>query len=108
MTENFSHLDKVMLPSRDNIPPEIPGIIDGTMTVHPEPGGNVSFRVVIGIDDGQTAKRDLLELIIGPSYIGNLSRALTGQDISIAGGSDPVPSFPCHIGFCRNAISSAA
>ena len=45
------------------------------MTIHPGPGGSVLFRVVFGVDDGQAARHDLLELIFGAEHAGNLSRA---------------------------------
>jgi hypothetical protein len=78
------------------------------MTMHPEPGGGVSFRVIIGIGGGRTAKRDILEVIISAEHIAELSRLLADRGGGITGDSDPGLSFPCHIGFCRNAVSSAA
>lgn len=86
----------------------IPGIIDGTMTLHPEPDGSVSFRVLIGANGGQAAENDMLELIVGASYTGRLSIVLAGHGATAAEGPDPALSFPCQIGFCRNPVSTAA
>jgi hypothetical protein len=72
------------------------------MTISPEPDGTVSFRVLIGADDGRTAGCDLIEVIISPEH---LSRALGGL------GTEPVDqrqAFPCHVGICRNAVNDAA
>lgn len=73
--------------------PEVPGIIEGTMTINHEPDGRLSFRVLIG---GQTDGCDLIELIITPEH---LSRALGS-----AKAPDQSPTLPCHIGFCRSAM----
>lgn len=109
MTRNIPGPDDAVPPSQRSLPqPRIPGIIEGSMTAHPELGGGVSFRVLIGVDDGQTAECDLLELIISAEHVGQLSRVLADYRAGIIGESDSVPSFPCHIGFCRNAVSSAA
>jgi hypothetical protein len=82
--------------------PEVPGIIEGWMTVHPGPGGSVSFRVVIGIGGSQAAMGDLLELVVSAENVGGLGHALAGRDRRISSGADAAPSFPCHIGFCRS------
>lgn len=82
-------------------PPEIPGIIEGSITIHPGQGGSVSFRVVIGVDDRQAARHDLLELIFGAEHSEELSRALTRRNAK-GSTSDPI-SLPCHIGFRRSA-----
>lgn len=92
----------------------IPGIIDGTMTLHPEPDGSVSFRVLIGPNDGHGVANDMLELIVGASYAGQLSIVLAGQGATASQGAaageehDPALPFPCRIGFCRNQVSPAA
>jgi hypothetical protein len=78
------------------------------MTMHSDLGGSVSFRVLIGVGGGRNTKRDLLELIISAEQIGELTRILADHNAGIVGDSDPMPSFPCHVGFCRNAVSSAA
>jgi hypothetical protein len=86
----------------------IPGIIDGTMTLHPEPDGSVSFRVLIGPNDGHGADNDRLELIVGASYAGRLSIVLAGQGATAGEEHDPALPFPCQIGFCRIQVSPAA
>jgi hypothetical protein len=88
-------------------PPGIPGLIEGSMTMYREPGGGMSFRIVIGGDGSQT-DHDLLELIVSAEDVRSLSRALSGHCPGLSDGSGPLPSFPCRIGFCRNAISTAA
>lgn len=93
---------------RPVLPPRIAGIIEGSMTLHPEPGGGVSFRIIVGIGTELTAEHDLLELIISAAHVRDVSRALTGDGQSISGRSDQVLSLPCHIGFCPNAASIAA
>lgn len=77
----------------------IPGIIDGTMTLHPEPDGSVSFRVLIGANGGQAAENDMLELIVGASYTGRLSLLLAGHGATAGEGPDAALPFPCQIGF---------
>jgi hypothetical protein len=62
----------------------------------------------IGVPDWLNGKHDLLELIIGPEYIGDLSRALADHGTGIAADSTLMQQFPCHIGFCRDAVRSAA
>lgn len=105
MTENDSSpADSVLATG----PPGIPGIIEGSMTVHAEPDGSVSFRVVIGSRDEYAGKRDVLELIIGAEHVRSIGRALADGDATIIGYSEPVRTFPCHIGFCRNAVGTAA
>jgi hypothetical protein len=77
------------------------------MTAHHEMDGGVSIRVVVGIGGG-TVKHDLLELIISAENVGELCSVLACGGTGITGGGDLRPSFPCHIGFCRDAVSSAA
>jgi hypothetical protein len=86
----------------------IPGVIDGTMTLHPEPDGSVSFRVLIGANGGQAADNYMLELIVGASYTGRLSIVLAGHGAAAGEGPDSALPFPCQIGFCRNPVSTAA
>jgi hypothetical protein len=78
-------------------PDGVPGIIDGYMTINLEPGGDLSFRIIIG-GDGRRRRGDLLELIIGSDQIGVLSRALAG-DSTASNGAEQAPLLPCHIGF---------
>jgi hypothetical protein len=80
--------------------PRVPGLIDGSMAVDIGPAGSVSLRVVIG-EDAPAGKRDLLELIISAEHVRHLSQALNG-------GRDCVPAFPCHIGYSREAVITAA
>jgi hypothetical protein len=77
------------------------------MTITPEPDGSLSLRVIIGVGGGQTSQRDLLELIISSEHIADLRQALASHSTETSGGTDQVPPFPCHIGFCRNAINAA-
>jgi hypothetical protein len=86
----------------------IPGIIDGTMTLHPEPDGSVSLRVLIGTSGGPEADNDMLELIVGASYAGRLSIVLAGHGAAPDDGPDPALPFPCQIGFSKNPVSTAA
>lgn len=85
-------------------PGRVPGIVDGSMTINPEPDGSVSFRVII--TDGRTSQFDLFELIIGSEHVANISCALTGQ--SAEENCDPSQGlpFPCHVGISRNAVSA--
>jgi hypothetical protein len=85
--------------------PEVPGIIEGSMTVSPGPDGTVSFRVLTG---SQGAGRDLIELLIGLEDLGRaLAEARTGARADPR-DLDKRPAFPCHIGFCPNATCAAA
>ena len=90
--------------------PEVPGIIEASMTIVPEPDGRISFRVLIGADSGQPCDCDLIELIIGPEYIGH---ALAGAKIRALAGTettaeDELPTFPCHVGLYRSTVHGAA
>lgn len=92
---------------RQGAPPGIAGIIEGSMTMHYEPAGSVSFRVLIGTGGGRAADGDLLELIIGVEHLGELSRVLASPGAAAAADPGSPRSFPCHIGFCRNAVTNA-
>jgi hypothetical protein len=90
--------------------PEVPGIIEAWMTITPEPDGRVSFRVLLGADSNQPRGCDLIELIIGPEYIG---RALAGAKIPALAGTettaeDKLPTFPCHVGLYISTGHGAA
>jgi hypothetical protein len=88
--------------------PAIPGIIEALMTITPQPDGKVSFRVLIGADNGRPSGCDLIELIIRPEHV---SHALAGAKISSLAGretTDKPPTFPCHIGLYRDAVHTAA
>lgn len=82
--------------------PEVPGIIEGAMTITPEPDGRISFRVLLGTDGERTDRCDRIELIINADYV---TQALAGTKIRIASAeaTDGLATFPCHIGFSRNA-----
>lgn len=88
--------------------PEVPGIIEAAVAITSEPDGRVSFRVIVGADSGRLAACDLVELIISPEHVG---RALAGMKIRALAdteNTDEPATFPCHIGFCRNAGHRAA
>jgi hypothetical protein len=78
------------------------------MNVYPGAGGDVSFRVVFGVGNGQTARRDLLELIISADHAVDLIRALTKHGAGLMGDNGPMSSFGCQIGFCPDAPTIAA
>lgn len=109
MTRNDSWPDGTVPPNRDRISQDgIPGIIDGTMTLHPESDGSVSFRVMIGVNNGRNADNDMFELIVGASYTGRLSIVLANHGAVAGEGPDPTLHFPCQIGFCRKPVTTAA
>jgi hypothetical protein len=88
--------------------PEIPGIIEASMMIIPQPDGKVSFRVLIGAGSERPSGCDLIELIIRLEHV---SHALAGAKISSLAGTetaDKSPTFPCHIGLYRNAAHTAA
>jgi hypothetical protein len=86
--------------------PEVPGIIEGAMTITPEPDGRISFRVLLGADGERTDRCDRIELIIDPEHV---RQALAGTKIRIAGAeaADDLATFPCHIGFSLNSVRPA-
>lgn len=84
--------------------PEVPGIIEGAMTISPEPDGRMSFRVLISADGERADSCDRIELIISPEHV---RHALAGTKIRGLAGAQPVeelPTFPCHIGFSHNSV----
>jgi hypothetical protein len=81
---------------------QVAGIIDGTMTIAPEPDGRVSFRVLIGTDRERAGCCGRIELIIDPEHV---RQALAGPDSRGPAGprtADELPMFPCHIGFSHD------
>jgi hypothetical protein len=88
--------------------PEVPGIIEGAMTITTEPDGRMSFRVIISADGKRTDCGDRIELIINPEHV---RQALAVTEIRRAAGTriitDELPTFPCHIGFSHNSVNSA-
>jgi hypothetical protein len=79
----------------------IPGIIDGSVTVHPEPSGCVSFRVIVG--DRTISQHDVIELIVSAALIRNLGAALSHRTARMDDQLDSMLAFPCRIGICRNS-----
>lgn len=108
MTENSPGLTEPEQRGRHGAPFRgIAGLIEGSIMILPEPGGGLSFRVLIAADGEQTAECDLLELIIGAEHIADFGQALVGYGAGKAGGLDP-ELLPCHIGYCKSAISAVA
>ena len=88
--------------------PEIPGIIEASMTITPLPDGKVSFCVFIGADSERPSDCDLIELIMSPALV---SRALADAKISSRANTettDKPPTFPCHIGLYHNTVHTVA
>jgi hypothetical protein len=109
MTENSSRRAETEQRGRHGAPFRgIAGLIEGSMMILREPGGALSFRVLIGVDGEQTAECDLLELIIDAEHIADLGKALAGYGAGRAADLDPALLLPCHIGYCKNAVSAAA
>jgi hypothetical protein len=87
--------------------PEVPGIIEGAVTISPQPDGRMSFRVLVSADGERTDCCDRIELIVNPEHV---RQALAGTKIRRLAGAqaaDEVPTFPCHIGFSHNSVNSA-
>lgn len=71
------------------------------MTLHPEPDGSVSFRVLIAVNGGHAKDSDMLELIVGASYTGRLSIVLAGHGAAVAEGPTRHCLFRVRSGFVR-------
>jgi hypothetical protein len=96
-------------------PPPVPGIIDGSMTVHTEAGGGVSIRVVIMTGADPAGQCGLIELVIGADNARGFARAVaasgpaagsvtsTGVTSTGVTSTGPEQPFPCHIGFGQHA-----
>jgi hypothetical protein len=87
--------------------PEVPGIMEGAMTITLEPDGRMSFRVIISADGERTDCGDRIELIVNPEHV---RQALAGErnpSAAAARITDELPTFPCHIGFSHNSVNSA-
>jgi hypothetical protein len=91
-------------------PPPVPGIIDGSMTVHTEAGGGVSIRVVIMTGADPAGQCGLIELVIGADNARGFARAVAASgpaagSVTSTGvtSTGPEQPFPCHIGFGRHA-----
>jgi hypothetical protein len=108
MTENSSRLTETRPRARHMVPFRgIAGLIEASMMVLPEPGGGLSFRVLIRIDGEQPAECDLLELVIGAEHTADLGQALVSYGVRKVGDLDPALLLPCHVGYCKNAVSAA-
>ncbi len=79
--------------------PDIPGIIEGAMTITPETDGRISFRVFISANGAHTDCCDRIELIIDPEYVRQALAAPKIRRLHGAQLADELPAFPCHIGF---------
>jgi hypothetical protein len=88
--------------------PEVPGIIEAAVAITSEPDGRVSFRVIVGANSGRPSGCDLVELIIDPELVGSALAAMKSRATADAGNTDEQPTFPCHIGFYRSAVHTAA
>jgi hypothetical protein len=76
----------------------IPGIIDGSMTIRPDPNGGVSFCINVGADDGPVDTRNRLELIISSDYVRHVSDMLGKHCLESDAGGSWMQTFPCHVG----------
>jgi hypothetical protein len=88
--------------------PEVPGIIEAAVAITSEPDGRVSFRVVVGTNSGRPSGCDLVELIINPEHVGSALAGMRIRATADTGDADETPTFPCHIGFYRSAVHTAA
>lgn len=82
--------------------PEVPGIIEGAVTISAEPDGRMSFRVLISADATQTDRCDRIELIISPEHVRQALAGTTIRRLTGARTTDEPPMFPCHIGLSRH------
>lgn len=87
--------------------PEVPGIIEGAMTITPEPDGRVSFRVLVSANGEQAEYCDRIELIINPEHVRQALAGTTIRGLAGAPATDELPTFPCLIGFSRNSVNPA-
>jgi hypothetical protein len=86
----------------DPFPEGIPGVIDGLMTIHAEPG-SLALRVLCRLGGEQGASASLVELIIDTKDVDELSRALATD---FAG--DSASWLPCRVGFSMDIANTAA
>ena len=87
--------------------PAVPGIMEGVLTITPEPDGRISFRMLISADGKRTDCCGRVELIINPQHVG---QALAETKIRRLAGprtTDQLPTFSCHIGFSHNSVNMA-
>jgi hypothetical protein len=88
--------------------PEVPGIVEGAMTITPEPDGRMSIRVLINADGERTDYCDRIELIISPEHVRHALAGIKIRALASTETADMPPAFPCHIGLYRNAAHTAA
>lgn len=108
VSENNSRFGLARPPARTQPPPCVPGIIDGSMTIHSDPGGGLSFRVIISAVGRPDEKHDLLELIVDARHIEHIWQACAEQRNEMTGGPESPPAIPCHVGFSRGGTIAAA
>ncbi len=82
---------------------EVPGIIEASMTITPNPDGRVSFSVLIGA--GGKAGLDVIELIVRPEDVRYALDGAKSPSLVTSGQErdEEAPTFPCHLGFSRTA-----
>ena len=73
-------------------PPAVPGIVEGSLTVHSEPGGGVSLRVTVGVGG-----REVVELLISAECARDLNGSLATSAARSA-NPDPIASYSCRVG----------
>jgi hypothetical protein len=83
--------------------PEVPGIIEASMTITPQPDGRLSFRVLIGASSGQSSGCDLIEVIFRPEHVSHALAAAKVNSLAGTETADGSPGFPCHIGLYHTA-----
>jgi hypothetical protein len=83
--------------------PGVPGIVEGVMTITPEPDGRISFRVLISAHGQRPDCGDRIELIINPEHVGQALAETKTRRLAGARVTDELPMFSCHIGFSRTA-----
>lgn len=87
--------------------PEVPGIIEGAMTITPAPDGRMSFRVIISADGERTDWGDRIELIINSEHVRQALAVTEIRQAAAARATEELPTFPCHIGFSHNSVNPA-
>jgi hypothetical protein len=78
--------------------PEIPGIIEGAMTISPEPGDRIAFRVLISASSEQADGWECIELVVNSEYVRQALAATNKSGPSRTQIIDDPPTLPCHIG----------
>jgi hypothetical protein len=88
--------------------PGVPGVIEGVMTITPEPDGRLSFRVFISAPGQRPDCCDRIELIINPGHVVRALAEARIRRLVRQQATDERPTFSCHIGFSRNSVNSAS